>query len=499
MAGDVFAGERLGPLVDDVARVSTIWSPTTRSAHLGRRPHALGSPTQPRSPTGSAGCTSSARSWPSGSGSRLRATPRWPMASRTSWSWAWAARACSPRCMARTFPPAAGRLALTVLDTTDPSAIARSRRRVPLDKTLFVASSKSGSTIETRSHLAHFWDKVGRPEQFAVITDPGSALGALAPSAASASLREPPRHRRPLLGAVVLRSRAGCAGRRRLDARLVRTSLDLVPSSGRAGRATIPGCGSARSSAPRCRPAGTSSRWSSTAESPRSGCGSNSSWPSPPASKAPASSRSPASRSVRPTVYGDDRLFVVIGDRRHDRPRRAGRRRPSRRATARSTIRCSSARRSCCWEFATAICGAVLGINPFDQPNVAEAKEATKRCSPSGPPRHPRHAAARSARPGRRAGDYVAVQAYVDPGDAVVEQLQEARIALRDRLHVATTFGLGPRFLHSTGQLHKGGPPTGVFVQVVGADDHRRADPGEPFTLRRARARAGRRRPRDPS
>src|SRR4051794_27966209 len=75
-----------------------------------------------------------------------------------------------PEVIARTFPTAEGRLALTVLDTTDPSAIARIEAVAPLDQTLFVASSKSGSTVETRSHLAHFWERVARPEQFAVIT-----------------------------------------------------------------------------------------------------------------------------------------------------------------------------------------------------------------------------------------------------------------------------------------------------------------------------------------
>src|SRR5690606_9248224 len=69
-----------------------------------------------------------------------------------------------------------------------------------------------------------------------------------------------------------------------------------------------------------------------------------------------------------------------------------------------------------------------------------------------------------------RPGDYVAIQAFVDPGSEVVDRLEAARVALRDRLRVATTLGLGPRFLHSTGQLHKGGPNTGVFVQVVGDD-----------------------------
>src|SRR4051812_28934822 len=85
-----------------------------------------------------------------------------------------------PEVLARTFPPAGGRPELRVLDTTDPAAVARIGHECPADATLFLASSKSGSTIETRSHLETFWSRIGRPEQFAVVTDPGSELGALA-------------------------------------------------------------------------------------------------------------------------------------------------------------------------------------------------------------------------------------------------------------------------------------------------------------------------------
>jgi transaldolase / glucose-6-phosphate isomerase len=89
-------------------------------------------------------------------------------------------------------------------------------------------------------------------------------------------------------------------------------------------------------------------------------------------------------------------------------------------------------------------------------------------------------------------GDYLAIQAFVDPGSPVVERIEAARVVLRDRLKVATTVGLGPRFLHSTGQLHKGGPPTGVFVQVVREEGGVDVPiPGEDYgfaTLERAQA-----------
>jgi hypothetical protein len=145
------------------------------------------------------------------------------------------------------------------------------------------------------------------------------------------------------------------------------------------------------------------------------------------------------------------------------------------------------------WEFATAVCGAALGINPFDQPNVAEAKAATNDVlarveAGDGDPLAVEAEPVDGLLAQVQAGDYLAIQAYVDPESPVVDELQRVRLALRDRLGVATTLGVGPRFLHSTGQLHKGGPPSGVFVQVVddtatagGDGDGGPAIPGQPF------------------
>nr|MDP9454028.1 glucose-6-phosphate isomerase [Actinomycetota bacterium] len=133
------------------------------------------------------------------------------------------------------------------------------------------------------------------------------------------------------------------------------------------------------------------------------------------------------------------------------------------------------------WEQAVALAGAVLGINPFDQPDVASAKEATDAVLARGLPTIetvPVATLVDQVGP----GDYLALQAFVDPGDeALLAGLQSSRMKLRDHLRVATTLGVGPRFLHSTGQLHKGGPPSGVFVQVVGDDATDVAIPGRPF------------------
>jgi glucose-6-phosphate isomerase len=169
------------------------------------------------------------------------------------------------------------------------------------------------------------------------------------------------------------------------------------------------------------------------------------------------------------------------------------------------------------WEIATAIAGALIRVNPFDEPNVTQAKEATKilldrykldgkltspppdRVTPSGMTLTP-SSAAREALDTRgpesiltaiRERDYFGLLAYVGPDSELADELHGFRHSVRDRTHAATMFGYGPRYLHSTGQLHKGGPNTGVFVLITAPP---RADipiPGEPFsfgTLEQAQA-----------
>jgi hypothetical protein len=164
------------------------------------------------------------------------------------------------------------------------------------------------------------------------------------------------------------------------------------------------------------------------------------------------------------------------------------------------------------WEVATAIAGAILGIDPFDQPDVEDAKERTRRVLATASVgvlqgADVAAAAAAEASPellwiesvgeevladtiraslgSPRAGRYVAIQAFIAPTperDATFERL---RARIRDRTGSATTAGYGPRFLHSTGQLHKGGPPTGWFLQLTAEHAHDREIPGWPYTFGR--------------
>jgi hypothetical protein len=169
------------------------------------------------------------------------------------------------------------------------------------------------------------------------------------------------------------------------------------------------------------------------------------------------------------------------------------------------------------WEVATAIAGAVLGIDPFDQPNVEEAKELTRKvlaAASAGERRSaPRATLVADAETGitlhgdaplrltggdgdlvgelarhlarRKPNAYLAIQAFIAPTPATDEAIQRLRSVLRDATRCATTAGYGPRFLHSTGQLHKGGPPTGWFLQLTSDHPIDRPIPGWPYTFGR--------------
>jgi hypothetical protein len=163
-------------------------------------------------------------------------------------------------------------------------------------------------------------------------------------------------------------------------------------------------------------------------------------------------------------AYGSDRLFVAYGDP-DELAALEARGDPVVRLTA-GDLGAEFFR----WEFATAVAAAVLGIHPFDQPNVEEAKRATKEVLGAGAHEAPGTDGLGTLLGSLESRDYVAIQAFVDPTRENAQALERARLAIRDRHKVAVTVGFGPRFLHSTGQLHKGGPASGAFVQVIDAE-----------------------------
>ena len=376
-----------------------------------------------------------------------------------------------PEVLNRTFPHGGS---FAVLDTTDPAAIAR----VEVDGTTFIAASKSGSTIETRSQLEHFWQATNaRGDRFVAITDPGSELAGIGNERHFHAVFE----NRPDIGGryralswfgMVPATMLGVDGARLLDAATSVDDADGVRLAAILGAAAKQG----RDKLTLVLPNEISSFGLWLEQLVAESTGKRGTGIVPVAGEALGP----------PEVYGDDRIFVAIGTSSVG-PTRA---QLDALAVAGHPVvelelgdPYDVGAHVFLWELAIALTGVVLGINPFDQPDVQAAKDATNRVLKDGLP------AIDTVEPGSllstvKRGDYLALLAFVDPGDgATLDQLECARHVLRDRLRVATTVGIGPRFLHSTGQLHKGGPPTGVFLQLVGDDPVDIEIPDKPFTF----------------
>jgi transaldolase / glucose-6-phosphate isomerase len=351
----------------------------------------------------------------------------------------------APEVVRRTF----GAGSFHVLDTTHPEAIRRLERGVDLERTLFLASSKSGSTIETRSHLEYFWERTGgRGASFAAITDPGSELDDLA-------------HQRGF--------RAVFPGDPEIGGRYSALSMfGMVPAALmgvdlarflESAAAMIEAC-KAEEANPglelglRLGEGWREGRDKICIDDSPTGFGL---W----AEQLLAESTGKQGKGLVPAPGeppdGPDRQ---PGQLEVDDPHGLG----------------AEFYR---WEFATAVAGHVLGINPFDQPDVQAAKDKTNEVLAAGEPDLEPQGSLDELLAGAEAGrDYVCIQAFVDPA-------REDELApLVTRGHATgcvVTRGLGPRYLHSTGQLHKGGPNTGLFVQVVDDTGEELPIPGREF------------------
>jgi glucose-6-phosphate isomerase/transaldolase/glucose-6-phosphate isomerase len=200
---------------------------------------------------------------------------------------------------------------------------------------------------------------------------------------------------------------------------------------------------------------------------------------------------------VSPTAYGTDRLFVYLrlkGDQNRQLDRQiAGLARQGHPVlTLTLQDRYDLAGEFFRWEVATAVAGHLLGIHPFDQPNVQESKDNTARVleciqSTGRLPKQTTATAAQAAAQLKRhsqPGAYVAILAYTTPSSKMEQAIRSLRRALVSHHHVTTTAGYGPRYLHSTGQLHKGGPRSGLFLQFVDPMIPDLSIPGKPFTFR---------------
>jgi transaldolase / glucose-6-phosphate isomerase len=375
-----------------------------------------------------------------------------------------------PEVLSRTFGGSLG-IDLRVLDTTDPAPIGRIGE-LDLERCLFVVASKSGSTIETRTQFDHCWELTGHAaERFVVVTDPGSELAGIGEER---ELRRVFENRSDIGGRYSALSYFGLVAGALLDVdldglldRAAQVDLD---EGLRLGAVLGAAAQQGRDKLTLVLPDEVASfgLWLEqlVAESTgKHGVG------IVPVAGEPLGA---------PGVYGDDRLFVSLGaDPELDALAEAGH--PVVELAFEDPLDLGA--HVLLWEVATALSGAVLGINPFDQPDVASAKAATNQVLEQGLPDLP-VTPLDEALAQLGAGDYLVLQAFADPGDeALLAELERIRLRVRDERKVATTVGIGPRFLHSTGQLHKGGKPNGVFVQVVGDDPVDVPIPGRPYSF----------------
>ncbi len=407
----------------------------------------------------------------------------------------------APEVMAAVLPQAEGSPRLTVLDTTDPAAVRRVEAGLDLSRALFIVASKSGGTLETATLAEYFWSRytmagVESPgRHFVAITDPGSSLAALAQEHAYARVfLNPPdiggRYSALSFFGLVpaalsgidlapLLDRAIAAGQRSAANPSVNTNPPVtigvaLGALARAGRDKLTLVPSAS-----LRPVGAWVEQLVAESTGKEGQG------IVPVDGEPLGD---------PEVYDDDRVFMdlaLAGDPDNGRSARldalgeAGH--PVITLPLDDPFDLGS--HFLVWELATAVAGSLLEINPFDEPNVSESKANTERVLgqvtasgapleiPDGPSAHGVLAAGSQAPDlttalagwlaSLRPGDYISIQAYLDRAPAHDAGLRVIQALLRDGLQRAVTLGYGPRFLHSTGQLHKGGPDTGVFLQIT--------------------------------
>ncbi len=433
----------------------------------------------------------------------------------------------APDIMSETFGDLAGGPAndadwpeLHVLDSTDPTQIAELDEKLALDRTLFIVSSKSGSTTEPNAFFAYYYDKVAKlvgtsnaGKQFIAVTDPGTLMVDVAKGHNFRRIFE----NDPNIGGrysalsyfgMVPAALAGYDVRLILDRALGAMhandkSVDPRVATGVRFGAAIGGWAQAERDKLTIVTHPDVSAFGAWAE------------------QLIAESTGKHGKGIvpiegealgAPSDYGDDRVFVYVGSNLPDPKAGVKESLQALEDAGYPVIRLAMndeydlGEQFYLWEIATAAAGSILGINAFDQPNVQESKDNTKALlaqyeakgsidepapNVEGPAFDITYLSGTKDFAGAHRdvgalaavfkqlvpGDYVAICAYIARNPAHIETLDKLRLMIRNASDVATTVGFGPRFLHSTGQLHKGGPNSAVMLQIVGDDP---ADPPIP-------------------
>jgi transaldolase/glucose-6-phosphate isomerase len=397
-----------------------------------------------------------------------------------------------PEVIRLSFGEIQGGLRLQVLDSTHPDAILAVEQSVDLAKTVFIVSSKSGGTIETLSHY-HYFKAKAKPEQFIVVTDPGSPLAA---RAEADGLRYTFLNPSDIGGRYSVLSYFGL-----VPAALAGVPVDALLSSAQTGEQTC---------SQLTPPSDNSGLWlgATIGELALRGRDKLTFVVSEPidsfglwVEQLVAESTGKHGKGILPVadeplgdpgVYGDDRVFVYLRngaspseqlDSMVDALTDAGQ--PTMTITTGDGT--DLGRLFFIAEYAVAVAGWALGINPFDQPNVQEAKDNTNKVLQSGslPAIDAADDAALKALLGVKPPHYVAILGYLPtagPENAGIDEaVSELRAAIRAATGMATTWGYGPRFQHSTGQEHNGGAPNGRFLQLVNVPKAQLPIPGESY------------------
>ena len=416
---------------------------------------------------------------------------------------------------------------LQIVDSTDPAQLRRIESAIDIRRTLFIVSSKSGSTLEPNIFKQYFWERAAAAigdtqaaKHFVAITDPGSSLEKMARAQGFRAVF----HGEPTIG-----------GRYSVlsDFGMVPAAAIGIDTSAFLERAAEMARSCAASAPPVENPgvilgailgvAACHGRDKVTViASP--GVAALGAW----LEQLLAESTGKLGRGIvpvdaepvgAPAVYGADRVFAYLrlaSDRDGAQEAAVAALEAAGQPVVRITVSAATqiGQEFFRWEMATAVAGAILAINPFDQPDVeaqkVKTRELTTAYEKSGalPPEEPLFiaggimlfadpvnaaalksgvtslAGALKAHLGRAgAGDYVALLAYIDRNPAHTEALQGVRRMIRDRTRAATCLGFGPRFLHSTGQAYKGGPNSGVFLQITCEDGADLAVPGQAYSF----------------
>ena len=409
-----------------------------------------------------------------------------------------------PEVLRTSFGSLKGSPRVWVLDSTVPGWVQQVTRSIDPARSLFILASKSGGTTEVMSLFAHFWKYVHETPghqggaQFLAITDPGTGLEKLAAEHQFWRIfTNPPdiggRYSvlsyfglvpAALMGvdvAQLLTRATAMAQACRVQSPLEENpgaSLGAVMASlAQAGRNKVTLIAS-----PQIAAFGLWVEQLLAESTGKEGTGLI------PVATEPI---------VSPTAYGKDRLFVYLrlkGDQNEQFDRRIPGLMRQGHPVLTLTLqdRYDLAAEFFRWEVATALAGHLLGIHPFDQPNVQESKDNTARVLETiqSTGRLPKQITATAVQAAvqlkrhSRPGAYVAILAYTTPSAKMEQVIRALRKALVTHHHVATTAGYGPRYLHSTGQLHKGGPKMGLFLQLVDRMIPDLSIPGKPFTFR---------------